>query len=137
MYFSLYNKAAHPLAARQQIHLLYIIPSTRDSYTHLGVVSSLSTSIRAARYRRDFGPPSAEAALLALERASSSEPSGVPEDMAFLIELVQGSKSRAERWRQASALMGLRSILLCKHQAVRIIYGLSGNGGARKKKKKR
>lgn len=39
--------------------------------------------------------------------------------MAFLIELVQGSKSRAERWRQAAALMGLRSILLCKHQAVR------------------
>lgn len=73
-------------------------------------------------YLRDFGPPSADAALLALERASSSEPSGVPEDMAFLIELVQGSKSRAERWRQAAALMGLRSILLCKHQAVRCFY---------------
>lgn len=68
--------------------------------------------------RRDFGPTSSEAALAALERASASEPSGVPEDMAFLIELVQGSKSRAERWRQAAALMGLRSILLCRHQAV-------------------
>lgn len=68
----------------------------------------------------DFGPTSTEVALLALERASSSEPSGVPEDMAFLIELVQGSKSRSERWRQAAALMGLRSILLCKHQAVRM-----------------
>ncbi|CAM9400736.1 unnamed protein product, partial [Scytosiphon promiscuus] len=71
---------------------------------------------------RDFGPPSTEAALSALERASSSEPSGVPEDMAFLIELVQGSKSRAERWRQAAALMGLRSILLCKHQAVKDVW---------------
>ncbi|CAN0329611.1 unnamed protein product, partial [Ectocarpus sp. 12 AP-2014] len=71
---------------------------------------------------RDFGPLSTEAALSALERAAASEPSGVPEDMAFLIELVQGSKSRVERWRQAAALMGLRSILLCKHQAVKDVW---------------
>ena len=80
-----------------------------------------------------MGPPSTEAALSALERASASEPSGVPEDMAFLIELVQGSKSRAERWRQAAALMGLRSILLCKHQAVRVrgYYHGGRKGGGR------
>ena len=53
--------------------------------------------------------------------------------MAFLIELVQGSKSRAERWRQAAALMGLRSILLCRHQAVRD----TGGGGGKRVAKER
>ncbi|CAN0479653.1 unnamed protein product, partial [Discosporangium mesarthrocarpum] len=61
---------------------------------------------------RRFGPSSTDAALQALEKAAATEPSGVPSDVAFLIDLVHGVRSREDRWRQAAVLTGIRSIIL-------------------------
>jgi hypothetical protein len=68
------------------------------------------------------GAGPAEAALSVLERAAAVHPRGAAPDLSFLLELVQGVGCRAQRWRQAVALLGARGLLCCGHEAVRDVW---------------